>query len=97
MTTKTSKALMLIPILALAGALLVTGCGGGSSSSSSSATESTAPAEAGGTGGAEAGGETAGGNAAMAEGMTVFAANCASCHTLKAAKARATSARTSTN
>ena len=60
---KTPKALILIAILALAGALLVAGCGGGGSSSSAetSATtteESTAPEEEGAaeeeTGGAEA-------------------------------------------
>jgi cytochrome c5 len=119
---KSPRVLFLIAILALAGALLVAGCGGGGSSSSSGATAPAAgeeteggiETESGGAGGggeealdekeeegeaieeggeAEAGGEEGGtggaaaGGAAMAEGKTVFTANCASCHTLKEAGA----------
>jgi cytochrome c6 len=92
---KTPKALILIAILALAGALVVAGCGGSSSSSESTTTEEAAPpaeetekapAEEKEAGGEEGGGEEGGGeSAALTEGKTVFTTNCGSCHTLKAA------------
>jgi mono/diheme cytochrome c family protein len=79
--SKTPKVLTLIAILALAGAVLVAGCGGGGSSSSESTAEESAapPAEEETQEPAE---EEAGG-----EGKAIFSANCASCHTLKAAGA----------
>jgi mono/diheme cytochrome c family protein len=93
--SKFPKVLILFVILALAGAVVMAGCGGGGSSSSeSTATESTAPAEEEGKAAEEepaeeekAGGEEAGGgeSSLVAEGKTVFTTNCGSCHTLAAA------------
>lgn len=96
---KTPKVLFLLLILALAGALVVSGCGGGGSSSSAT-TEGAASneeeaaeekSEEGVSGGAEAEeepseAEARSGEGSLAEeGKTVFTATCGSCHTLKAA------------
>jgi cytochrome c6 len=92
--SKTPKALILFAILALAAAAVVAGCGGGGSSTSATSAEEAAPpaeeepveAESEEPAEEEAGGEMEGGGAAAAgEGKMVFTANCASCHTLKAA------------
>jgi mono/diheme cytochrome c family protein len=105
--TKTPKVLFLLLILALAGALVVSGCGGGGSSSSSNTEEAAEEESEEGEGGAsEAGGKAeeesaggeeeageelsekearSGGGSLSEEGAEVFAANCGSCHTLKAA------------
>jgi len=104
--TRTAKVLFLLLILALAGALVVSGCGGGGSSSSSDTEEAAEEKSEEGMGGTEAEGraeeESAGGEEEAGEEMTekearsgtgslseegaeVFAANCGSCHTLKAA------------
>jgi mono/diheme cytochrome c family protein len=113
--SKTPKALILIAILALVGALAVAGCGGGGSSSSSAETgtqaeetekggpsaaeeeaateEEEASAEAEGTGKSEEESEEeagAGESAMLAEGKSIFTANCASCHTLSEAGASGT-------
>jgi mono/diheme cytochrome c family protein len=103
--SKTPKVLILFAILALAGATVVAGCGGGGSSTAETSAEESAapPAEEGGAeeepaeeeGGTAAGeGEEemeGGGGAAMGgEGKAVFSANCATCHTLKAAGATGT-------
>jgi mono/diheme cytochrome c family protein len=99
--SKTPKVLILLVILALAGAVVVAGCGGGGSSSSESTAEESAappaeeeaeeePAEEEEEEEAEepAEEEEAGGESAVSgEGKTIFSANCASCHTLKAAGA----------
>jgi mono/diheme cytochrome c family protein len=96
--SKTPKVLILLVILALAGAVVVAGCGGGSSSSESTAEESAAPpaeeeaeeepAEEEKEAEEPAEEEEAGGESAVSgEGKTIFSANCASCHTLKAAGA----------
>ena len=78
---KTPKVLFLLLILALAGALVVSGCGGGGSSSSSGAEEATEE-----KGGKVSEREARSGTASLAEeGAEVFTANCGSCHTLKAA------------
>jgi mono/diheme cytochrome c family protein len=77
--SKAPKALILLVILALAGALAVAGCGGGGSTTSETTAEESPPAEEEAEGGGEA--------AAGGEGKTIFSANCASCHTLKAAGA----------
>jgi cytochrome c6 len=90
---KKRSALFLIAILALAGALVVAGCGGSSSSSSAETTATEEPAETGGAEEtteepAEEGGEeeAGGGESAMlAEGKSIFTSTCGSCHTLKAA------------
>lgn len=91
------SALFLIAILALAGALVVAGCGGGGSSSSSETATTEEPAETGGAEEtteepaeeetAEEPEEEAGGgeSAALAEGKSIFTSTCGSCHTLKAA------------
>jgi mono/diheme cytochrome c family protein len=88
--SKTTKVLTLIAILALAGAVLVAGCGGGGSSSSESTVEESAtpPAEEetqepDEEENEEAADQENGGG----EGEAIFSANCASCHTLKAAGA----------
>ncbi len=81
--SKAPKLLFLLVILALAGALVVSGCGGGGSSSSSATTVEGAtsnqeeePSEA----------EARSGEGSLsAEGKEVFSSNCGSCHTLKAA------------
>jgi mono/diheme cytochrome c family protein len=95
--SKTPKVLILFVILALAGAVLVAGCGGGGSSSSESTTseetappaEEEAPAEETEEAPAEeeeAGGEEEGGESALAaEGKTIFTTTCGTCHTLKEA------------
>jgi mono/diheme cytochrome c family protein len=96
--SKTPKVLIVFVILALAGAILVAGCGGGSSSSESTTSEETAPpaeeteeAPAEETEEApaeeeEAGGEEEGGESALAaEGKTIFTTTCGTCHTLKEA------------
>jgi mono/diheme cytochrome c family protein len=113
--SKTPKALILIAILALVGALAVAGCGGGGSSSSSAETgtqaeetekggpsaeeeetvteEEEPSAEAEGTGKSDEEGEEeagAGESAMLAEGKSIFTANCASCHTLSEAGASGT-------
>jgi mono/diheme cytochrome c family protein len=100
--SKFSKVLALLVVLALAGTVVIAGCGGGSSSSASTAEEATPPAQgesggeaksekgaAGGEEEAETGGAGAGGgeSSLVAEGKTVFTTNCAACHTLKAAGA----------
>jgi mono/diheme cytochrome c family protein len=81
--SKTPKVLILFVILALAGAILVAGCGGGSSSSESTTSEETAPpAEET----EEAPAEEEGGESALAaEGKTIFTTTCGTCHTLKEA------------
>lgn len=96
--SKTPKALILLVILALAGAVVVAGCGGGGSSASETTTEEAAPpaeeegaeeepAEEESAGGEEEEVEGGGESAAAGEGEAIFSANCASCHTLKAAGA----------
>ncbi len=84
------KALILFVVLALGGAVVIAGCGGGSSTTEATAEEEAAPpaeeeeeepAEE-----EEAGGESA----AAGEGKAIFSADCASCHTLKAAGATGT-------
>lgn len=90
MTHKNPKVLFLIAILALAGALVVAGCGGSGGStttSESTAAEETAPAE---TEEAPAEEETekearSGESSLAAEGKTIFTSTCGSCHTLQAA------------
>jgi cytochrome c6 len=97
--SKTPKVLFLLVILALAGALVVSGCGGGGSSSSATTEEGASSneeeaaeekSEEGETGGAEAEEESekearSGEGSLAAEGKEVFTTNCGSCHTLKAA------------
>jgi mono/diheme cytochrome c family protein len=87
--SKTPNVLILFVILALAGAILVAGCGGGSSSSESTTSEETAPpAEETEEAPAEeeAGGEEEGGESALAaEGKTIFTTTCGTCHALKEA------------
>ena len=88
---KTPKVLFLLLILALTGAMLVSGCGGGGSSSSSEAT--TEPAGSPNEEQAEEENEEglsekearSGEGSLAAEGKTVFTTTCGSCHTLKAA------------
>jgi mono/diheme cytochrome c family protein len=72
---KIPKALILIAILAVAGALLVAGCGGGGSSGSTE-TSTTEEVEE------EPGSEE---SAEFAEGEAIFTSTCGSCHTLKEA------------
>jgi mono/diheme cytochrome c family protein len=72
--------LILLAVLAAIGALALGGCGGGSSSSGSSGEEPAMSEEK----------PAATGGEAVVEGEKVFAANCATCHTLKAAKATGT-------
>lgn len=93
--TKTPKVLFLLLILAFAGAVLVSGCGGGSSSSSETTTEpagspSEEPAEEEnaeeeGEEGASEKEARSGEGSLAAEGKTIFSSTCGSCHTLKAA------------
>ena len=98
--SKTPKVLFLLLILALTGALVVSGCGGGGSSSSSSATTEEGASsneeeaaeeksEEGVSGGAEeemSEAEARSGEGSLAaEGKTVFTTTCGSCHTLQAA------------
>lgn len=102
--SKFPKALILFVILALAGAVVLAGCGGGDSSTSETAEEEAPPPaeeepaeeeeapaeeeqeEPAEEEPAEEKEEAGGGEAALvAEGKTVFSANCGSCHTLKAA------------
>jgi cytochrome c6 len=86
--TKTPKVLFLVLILALAGALVVSGCGGGGSSSSSNTEEAAEETSEEGTGGSEEMSEKearSGTGSLSEEGAEVFASNCGSCHTLKAA------------
>jgi mono/diheme cytochrome c family protein len=96
--SKFPKALILFVILALAGAVVVAGCGGGDSSTSETAAEEAPAAaeeepaeeeeqeEPAEEEPAEEKEEAGGGEAALvAEGKTVFSANCGSCHTLQAA------------
>jgi len=100
--SKTPKALILFVILALAGAMVVAGCGGGDSTTSPTTVEETAPPaeeekeepveeaeeEPAEEEPAEEEPAEGGGEAAAGgEGKTVFTSNCASCHTLKAAGA----------
>jgi len=95
--SKTPKVLIVLVILALAGAVVMAGCGGGGSSSSESTAEESAPPPAEEEAEEEpaeeeaeepAEEEEAGGeSAASGEGKTIFSTNCASCHTLKAAGA----------
>jgi mono/diheme cytochrome c family protein len=72
--TKTPKVLFLLLILALAGALVVSGCGGGGSSSSSNTEEAAEEKSEEGVGGTEAGGkaeeESAGGEEEAGEEMS---------------------------
>jgi mono/diheme cytochrome c family protein len=72
--TKTPKVLFLLLILALAGALVVSGCGGGGSSSSSNTEEAAEEKSEEGMGGTEAEGkaeeESAGGEEEAGEEMT---------------------------
>jgi mono/diheme cytochrome c family protein len=91
------QALILFVILALAGAVLVTGCGGGGSTTAPETTAEEAPPPAEEEPAEEEGAEEepaeepAGGESAAAgEGKTIFSANCASCHTLEAAGASGT-------
>ena len=106
MSEKTPKVLFLLLILALAGALVVSGCGGGGSTSSATTEEGASSNEEeaaeeqneeGETGGAEAEEEgtsekeaRSGEGSLSAEGKEVFTTNCATCHTLKAAGATGT-------
>jgi mono/diheme cytochrome c family protein len=97
--SKVPKVLTLLVILALAGAVLVAGCGSSGSTTTTEATnegEAAPPAEEKAEEEPveeepaeekeEAGGEEAGGEAALlAEGKTVFTTTCGTCHTLKAA------------
>ncbi len=89
--SKTPKCLILFAILALAGAVVVAGCGGSSSSSEATTTEETTPPaeeteEAPAEEEAESEEEAGGGESAMlAEGKTIFTSTCGSCHTLKEA------------
>jgi mono/diheme cytochrome c family protein len=98
--TESRKFLILLVIVAaLLGALVVSGCGGGSSSSSEATTSEGAEPETGGGAAEEepaeeeeaeteepAEEEAGGGeSASLAEGKTIFTANCGSCHTLKEA------------
>jgi mono/diheme cytochrome c family protein len=89
--SKLPKALILLVVLALAGTVVVAGCGGGSSSTESTAEEAAPPAEEE-TQAEEPAEEKeeAGGGAMSAEGKAIFAANCSTCHTLKAAGANGT-------
>src|ERR1700761_3744402 len=68
---KATRVLILIAILALTGALLVSGCGGGGSSSAGPPTSAEEP-------GSEE-------SAEFAEGEAIFTGTCGSCHTLKEA------------
>lgn len=97
--SKIPKALILLVVLALAGAVVVAGCGGSGGTTTEATTEQEAapPAEEAEESAEEAGeeaeepAEEAGGEAATAgEGKAIFSANCASCHTLKAAGATGT-------
>jgi mono/diheme cytochrome c family protein len=98
--SKTPKVLFLLLILALAGALVVSGCGGGGSSSSATTEEGASSgeeeaaeekSEEGVSGGAEAEEEMSeaearsGEGSLSEEGKTVFTTTCGSCHTLSAA------------
>ena len=97
--SKTPKVLIVLVILALAGAAVMAGCGGGGSSSSEATAEESAPPPAEGETEEEPAEEEAeepaeeveeeagGESAASGEGKTIFSTNCASCHTLKAAGA----------
>lgn len=90
---KTPKVLFLLLILALAGAVVVSGCGGGGGTTAS--TEPTSGEESGSAGEEQAEEENeeglserearSGEGSLSAEGKEVFASNCGSCHTLKAA------------
>jgi cytochrome c6 len=87
---KTPKVLFLLLILALAGAVMVSGCGGGGSSSSSATTEGAssneeeAAEEKSEEGVSEK--EARSGTGSLAEeGKEIFTTTCGSCHTLKAA------------
>ena len=86
--TKTPKVLFLLLILALAGAVAISGCGGGDSSSSPDAEEAAEEEnEEGTSGGGEEKSEKearSGAGSLAEEGAEVFTANCGSCHTLKA-------------
>lgn len=112
--SKIPKVLILFVVLALAGAVVVSGCGGSGGTTSEATTEGEAappaeeepaeeepaeeePAEEAEEEPAEEAEEPAeaeeeaGGESAMAgEGKAIFSANCASCHTLKAAGATGT-------
>ena len=98
--SKLPKFLILLVVLALAGTVMVAGCGGGGSSSAESTAEEAAPpaeekeeapAEKTEEGAAESEKEVRSGESSLsAEGKTVFTTNCASCHTLKAAGATGT-------
>jgi mono/diheme cytochrome c family protein len=90
--SKLPKVLFLFVALALAGTLMVAGCGGGGSTTSETSAEEAAPPaeeEAQEEEPAEATEKEArGGESSLsAEGKTVFSSTCASCHTLKAAGA----------
>ncbi len=101
MPEKTPKVLFLLLILALAGALVVSGCGGGGGTTSATTEEGASSneeeaaeeqSEEGEAGGAEAEEEgmtereaRSGAGSLTAEGKEVFTTNCGSCHTLKAA------------
>jgi mono/diheme cytochrome c family protein len=87
---KTPKFLILFVVLALAGAVLVAGCGGSSSSSEATTTEEAAPPaeeaeEEPAEEEKEAGGEEGGTAALSEEGQMIFTSTCGSCHTLKEA------------
>lgn len=86
MSAKTPKVLFLLLILALAGALTVSGCGGGGSTTTATTEEgaSSNEEEAKEEGMTEKEARSGEGSLA-AEGKEVFEANCGSCHTLKAA------------
>jgi len=86
------QALILFVILALAGAVLVTGCGGGGSTTAPETTTEEAPPPAEEEGAEEEPAEEpeGGESAAAGEGKTIFSSNCASCHTLAAAGASGT-------
>jgi mono/diheme cytochrome c family protein len=81
---KHMKLLMLVLVVL---ALAIAGCGGGGSSSSAESTTSEEPASEMEGGGKE---EGVGGGETVVVGEKVFSANCASCHTLAADKAKGT-------
>ncbi|HKZ12687.1 MAG TPA: cytochrome c [Solirubrobacterales bacterium] len=90
---KTPKVLFLLAILALAGAVVVSGCGGGGgttgstepTSSEESPPEEEPEEEEEGEEGLSEKEARSGEGSLAAEGKEVFTANCGSCHTLKAA------------
>ena len=88
MTSKSPQFLFLIAILALAGALIVAGCGGSGGTTSSAPTAAEESEPSGGE--AESSEPTEkedrrGESSLAAEGEEIFTSTCGGCHTLKAA------------